>query len=201
MRDLRTVDASPLAIPPPVALKRDFERHIVGVHVEKQSDFSAVWLSHDTGKKGTSRVTVRDSFVYPRGTHLAAIADDLKRRGQWIPIASRLADQDYIEALRERGCSTLTFSRTESPYDENPSICAVNALEIDERLTTGTFLVRDTNVAWLREYESFGLQDGLVPQEGFGLMRATLHAYHYLHRARSWPEPRRPISYSSKGIV
>jgi hypothetical protein len=80
-------------------------------------------------------------------------------------------------------------------------VCAANALQIDERLHSGTFTVWDVNHQWLREYESFGQRDGQIPQEGFPLMSATRHAFHYLKRARKWPEPSKKLEYSSKGIV
>lgn len=192
-----------LRIPPPIPVKKNepYLRHIVGVHVENHNDFAAVWLSHDTYGKGTDLVTVYNSVVYPRGTHFAVIADDIKRQGVWKPIAWRINDEEYIEALHDRGCSTLSFSKKESAYQETQAVCAANALKIDERLTTGGFVVLDNNGAWLREYESFGPKDGLIPQEGFPLMSATRHAFHYLKRARKWPEPRKPIKYNNQGIV
>lgn len=192
-----------LTIPAPVPVKKPEPnwRHIVGVHVENHNDFAAVWLGVDMPHKGTEKITVYDSIIYPRGTHFAVIADDLKRRGGWKPIAWRIDDEEYIDALHERGCSTLSFSKKESAYEETPAICAANALKIDERLATGGFMVWETNAVWLREYESFGPKDGLIPQEGFPLMSATRHAFHYLKRARKWPEPVKPIKYSNQGIV
>lgn len=202
MKDVAVLGNHSLTIPAPIPVKKPEPgwRHIVGVHVEKHSEFAAVWLGHEKSK-GTDRITVYDSVLYPRGTHFAVIADDLKRRGAWKPIAWRVDDEEYIEALRERGCTALGFFGSETAYDETPSVCAANALQIDERLTSGTFVVWDVNVGWLREYESFGPRDGLIPQEGFPLMSATRHAFHYLKRARKWPEPPRKLSYSSKGII
>jgi hypothetical protein len=192
-----------LTIPKPLPIKRPEPnwRHIVGIHVENHSDFAAVWLGHETSHKGVERVTVYDSVIYPRGTHFAVIADDLKLRGGWKPIAWRRDDEEYIEALRERGCLTLGFSKKEQAYEETQAICAANALKIDERLTTGGFVVLETNTVWLREYESFGPKDGQIPQEGFPLMSATRHAFNYLSRAVKWPEPSRPIKYESLGVV
>lgn len=202
MRELSVLETHSLAIPQPLPVRKPEPswRHIVGAHVEKYGEFAAVWLGHEVSK-GTDRITVYDSVIYPRGTHFAVIADDLKRRGAWKPIAWRLDDEDYIEALRVRGCTTLGFSGKDAAYDETPAICAANALQIDERLTAGSFSVWDTNTLWLREYESFGQSDGQVPQEGFPLMSATRHAFHYLRRARKWPEPAKKLSYSSLGIV
>jgi hypothetical protein len=202
MRELSVGETHSLAIPAPVTVKKPEPtwRHVVGVHVEKNSEFAAVWLGHEF-HKGTDRVTVYDSVLYPRGTHFAVIADDLKRRGAWKPIAWRIDDEQYIKALRERGCSVLSFFGSETAYDETAAVCAANALQIDERLTTGAFVVWDTNSLWLREYESFGARDGQIPQEGFPLMSATRHAFHYLKRARKWPGKAKTIRYSSLGIV
>lgn len=202
MRDLSVVETHSLTIPSPIPVKKPEPtwEHIVGVHVEQNAELSAVWLGHEQ-KKGTDRITVYDSISYPRGTHFAVIADDLKRRGAWKPIAWRADDEEYIEALRERGCSVLSFWGKDSAYTETPAVCAANSLQIDERLTTGTFVVWDVNHAWLREYESFGPRDGQIPQEGFPLMSATRHAFHYLKRARKWPEPVRKLTYDERGIV
>lgn len=202
MKDLAVFDVHSLTIPEPISVKKPEPtwKHIVGVHVEKHAEFAAVWLGHEV-VKGTDRITVYDSVLYPRGTHFAVIADDLKRRGAWKPIAWRMDDEEYIEALRARGCTTLGFFGGTGAYNETPAVCAANALQIDERLTAGTFTVWDTNVAWLREYESFGQRDGLIPQEGFPLMSATRHAFHYLKRARKWPEPTKPLKYDNRGIV
>lgn len=202
MRELAVQETHALTVPTPVTIKKPEPtwRHIVGVHVEKHSEFAAVWLGHEV-RKGTDKVTVYDSVLYPRGTHFAVIADDLKRRGVWKPIAWRNDDTEYIEALRERGCTTLRYFGSDNAYDETPTICAANALQIDERLTTGTFLVWDTNHAWLREYESFGQRDGQIPQEDFPLMSATRHAFHYLKRARKWPEPTKKQHIDTRGIV
>lgn len=202
MRDLAVLGDHSLTIPSPIPVKKPEPtwKHIVGVHVEQHAEFAAVWLGHETGK-GTDRVTVYDSVLYPRGTHFAVIADDLKRRGAWKPIAWRIDDEEYIEALRERGCTTLGFSGKDAAYTETPAVCAANALQIDERLTGGTFSVWDVNTHWLREYESFGPKDGQIPQEGFPLMSATRHAFHYLKRARKWPEPTKKLAYPSLGIV
>lgn len=202
MRDLSVVASHSLTIPAPLPVKKPEPtwRHIVGVHVENNSEFAAVWIGHETSK-GTDRITVYDSVLYPRGTHFAVIADDLKRRGAWKPIAWHSSDEEYVKALRERGCAVLSFFEPEPAYVESAAICASDALEIDERLTVGTFVVWDTNHSWLREYESFGPKDGKIPQEGFPLMSATRHAFHYLNRARKWPEPVKKLAYSSKGIV
>lgn len=198
-----SVQTHSLTVPKPLPVKKPEPRwrHIVGVHVENHSDFAAVWLGYDTPHKGPERVAVYDSVIYPRGTHFAVIADDLKRRGAWKPIAWHKDDEEYIDALRERGCSALSFPKRDPAYEETQTICAADALEIDERLATGGFVVWDTNTAWLREYESFGPKDGVIPQEGFPLMSATRHAFHYLKRARKWPEPVKPIKYNDQGIV
>jgi hypothetical protein len=202
VRDLAIAETHSLTVPSPIPVKKPEPtwKHIVGVHVEQNSEFAAVWLGHEA-RKGTDRVTVYDSVLYPRGTHFAVIADDLKRRGAWKPIAWRLDDEEYIAALRERGCTTLGYFGSDNAYDETAAVCAANALQIDERLTAGTFVVWDTNHGWLREYESFGPRDGQIPQEGFPLMSATRHAFHYLKRARKWPEPTKKITYSNAGIV
>ncbi len=202
MKDLARVETHALAIPEalPVRKPEPSWLHIVGVHVEKHSEFAAVWLGHEVSK-GTDKVTVYDSVLYPRGTHFAVIADDLKRRGAWKPIAWRIDDEKYIQALRERGCSPLTFYGSNRAYDDAPAVCAANALQIDERLTTGTFTVWDNNDSWLREYESFGHKDGLIPQEGFPLMSATRHAFNYLKKARSFPEKQKPQRIQRLGIV
>lgn len=202
MRDLALAETHSLTIPQPLPVRKPEPtwRHIVGVHIEKNSEFAAVWLGHELSK-GTDKVTVYDSVLYPRGTHFAVIADDLKRRGAWKPIAWRKDDEDYIKALRERGCTALSFYGSDVAYQETPAICAANALQIDERLTTGTFVVWDTNHSWLREYESFGQRDGQIPQEGFPLMSATRHAYQYLKRARTWPEPMKKQQVDARGIV
>lgn len=202
MRDLARVETHSLTIPAPVKVKKPEPdwKHIVGIHVEQNAELSAVWLGHEH-KKGTDRITIYDSISYPRGTHFAVIADDLKRRGAWKPIAWRLDDAEYIEALRERGCTALSFFGSDNAYGESPAVCASNALQIDERLTTGTFVVWDVNHAWLREYESFGPRDGVIPQEGFPLMSATRHAFHYLKRARKWPEPIKKFVPDSRGII
>lgn len=202
MKDLALQTHHSLLIPPALPIRKPEPswRHIVGVHVEKHSEFAAVWLGHEV-HKGTDKVTVYDSMIYPPGTHFAVIADDLKRRGAWKPIAWRVDDEEYVEALRERGCSVLSFYGRDNAYDETPAVCAADALEIDERLTTGGMAVWDVNTAWLREYESFGQRDGQIPQEGFPLMSATRHAFHYVRRARKWPEPRKKIAYDGRGIV
>ena len=202
MRDLAVSETHSLTVPKPIPVKKPEPtwRHIVGVHVEKNSELAAVWIGHEV-RKGTDLATIYYSVLYPRGTHFAVIADDLKRRGGWKPIAWRRDDEEYIEALRERGCTTLGFFGSDTAYDETPAVCAANALKMDERLTTGGLIVWDINHAWLREYESFGARDGQIPQEGFPLMSATRHAFHYLKRARKWPEPIKKLTYSSKGIV
>lgn len=202
MRDLALSQTHSLTVPQPLPVRRPEPtwRHIVGVHVEKHSEFAAVWLGHEVGK-GTDKVTLYDSVIYPPGTHFAVIADDLKRRGAWKPIAWRADDEEYVEALRERGCSVLSFFGKDSAYTETPAVCAANALQMDERLTTGGMAVWDINTAWLREYESFGQRDGMIPQEGFPLMSATRHAFHYLKRSRKWPEPAKKIKYDDRGVV
>lgn len=189
-----------LTIPKPIPVRKPEPQwqHIVGVHVEKNAELAAVWLGHDPHG---DRITVYDSVLYPRGTHFAVIADDIKRRGGWKPIAWRSHDEEYINALKERGCKVLSFSKKTPVYDETPEICAANALKIDERLTTGGFVVWDTSINWIREYESFGPKDGEIPQEGFPLMSATRHAFHYLKRAAKWPDGRRPVKYITQGIV
>lgn len=202
MKELALANTHSLTIPTPVTVKKPEPtwKHIVGIHVEKHSEFAAVWLGHEF-RKGTDIVTVYDSVLYPHGTHFAVIADDLKRRGAWKPIAWRKDDGDYIKALKERGCAPLAFFGSETVYDDGPDVCAANALQIDERLHTGTFVVWDVNTRWLREYESFGQSDGQVPQEGFPLMSATRHAFHYLKRARKWPEPQKKQQIETRGIV
>lgn len=202
MKNLAVAETHSLTIPAalPVRKPEPSWRHIVGVHVEKHSEFAAVWLGHEF-RKGTDKVTVYDSVIYPQGTHFAVIADDLKRRGAWKPIAWRIDDAEYIEALRERGSTVLQFYGSDAAYTETPAVCAANALQIDERLHAGGFVVWDLNTTWLREYESFGQRDGEIPQEGFPLMSATRHAFHYLKRARKWPEPAKKLVYSSKGII
>jgi hypothetical protein len=202
LKDLALAQTHSLTIPQPVTVKKPEPswRHIVGIHVEKHSEFAAVWLGHET-RKGTDKVTLYDSVLYPTGTHFAVIADDLKRRGAWKPIAWRVDDEEYVQALKERGCAVLAYFGSNTAYNETPAVCAASALQMDERLTTGGMTVWDNNTAWLREYESFGQRDGLIPQEGFPLMSATRHAFHYLKRAKKWPEPTKAIAYSSKGIV
>lgn len=203
MKDLAVVEVRALTIPQPIPVRKPEPswKHIVGIHVEKNGEFAAVWLGHEFSKH-TDKVTVYDSQLYQVGTHFAVIADDLKRRGAWKPIAWRADDGDYVEALGERGCTVLPLYGKDPAYDETPAVCAANALQIDERLTTGSFVVWDANPHWLREYESFGQRDGQIPQEGFPLMSATRHAFHYLKRARQWSGSKfRKIVYDNRGVV
>lgn len=156
--------------------------HIAGIHVEAHGEVAIVWLGIDRegANKQTGKITLYDSHVYQFGAHLAVIADGIKQRGDWKPVAWHEEDEVFVKGLRDRGVRTLF-----SGYKETPQLCEVAVRELDERLVNGSFKVLDTNTRWMHEFENFGPKDGAIPQENYPMMSATRHALHFLKSARN----------------
>lgn len=173
--------------------------HVAGIHIEPNGEVAVVWLGIDRegSNKQTGKITLYDSYVFPFGTHLAVIADGLKQRGDWKPIAWREDDEVFVKGLKDRGCKMMYEG-----YKETPQDCEVAVRELDERLVNGSFLVLSTNIAWMHEFENFGPKDGVIPQEHFPLMSATRHALRYLKNARKQDEQkkRRRLDYGGSVV-
>lgn len=171
-------------------------RYIVGFHAENHGEqFSVAWLGID-GLKPTSRVALYDSFVFGQRVTFPSIAAELKRHGQWLPIAWKKEDEEFASSLRDLGCMVLPEG-----YDDTPEVARKTMMEIDERITTGSFVVENpgAQVAWRNEAKGFSLKDGVVPQVGAPLMSATRHAYRHLQFARVVSRTRwEPIKYPAR---
>ena len=156
-------------------------QYIVGFHAENHGEqFAVAWLGRE-GAKPTNRVGLYDSFVFSARVTFPAIAAELKRHGKWLPIAWKLEDEEFATALRDLGCNVLPAG-----YDDTPEVARKTMMEIDERISTGSFVVENpgAQAAWRTEAKGFSLKDGLVPQVGAPLMSATRHAYRHLQFAR-----------------
>lgn len=156
-------------------------RYVVGFHAENHGElFSVAWVGIE-GLKPTSRVVLYDSFVFGQRVTFPSIAAELRRHGKWLPIAWKDADEEFATALRELGCNVLPMG-----YDDTPEVARKTMMEIDERISTGSFVVENSaaQTAWRNEAKGFSLKDGLVPQDGAPLMSATRHAYRHLQFAR-----------------
>ena len=179
---------SNLPAKPHVEPPKEPRHHIVGLHVENYGDVALVWIGVDweDSKRESGRVTLCDSFVFPRETPLAVIADGIKKRGEWKPIAWRNDDEEFIELLKDHGCTRL------SGYDETQAVCEATVRQFLAQLEAGTFLVRPNNQAWENEYNNLALKDGVIPMTGYPLLGATRHALKQLRYAREW-KPRRKV--------
>lgn len=171
-------------------------RYVVGFHAENHGEmFSVAWLGVE-GSKPTSRVSLYDSFVFGPRITFPTIAAELKRHGEWLPIAWRQGDEEFVEALRKLGCKALPEG-----YDDTLEVARKTMMEIDERISTGSFVVENASAqtAWRNEAKGFSLKNGLVPQTGSPLMSATRHAYRHLSFAkRPLDNPYAPIKYLSR---
>lgn len=174
-------------------------RYVVGFHAENHGEtFSVVWLGIE-GAKPTNRVALYDSFVFSQRVTFPTIAAELKRHGRWLPVAWKEGDEEFTTALRELGCNVLPTG-----YDDTPEVARKTMMEIDERITTGSFVVENqgAQTAWRNEAKGFSLKDGLVPQLGVPLMSATRHAYRHLQFARKPSESLwGPIKYPRQAYV
>lgn len=171
-------------------------RYVVGFHAENHGEtFSVAWLGVE-GLKPTSRVALYDSFVFSPRVTFPSIAAELKRHGKWLPIAWKKDDEEFAKSLRDLGCNVLPEG-----YDDTPEVARKTMMEIDERISTGSFVVENpgAQAAWRTEAKGFSLKAGMVPQVGAPLMSATRHAYRHLQFARlpsntMWA----PIKYPSR---
>lgn len=172
---------------PPVETHKKPSHYVVGVHVENHGDVAAVWLGVDweDSKREAGRVTLCDSIIFQRDTPLSVIADGIKQRGEWKPIAWRNEDEEVIDLLKDRGCVRL------SGYDESQAVCEATTRELVEKLAAETFKVLDTNEAWLREFSNLALKDGVIPMTGYPLVSATRHAFKQIRYAREWKPKKR----------
>ena len=156
-------------------------RYVVGFHAENHGEqFSVAWLGVD-GLKPTSRVSLYDSFVFGQRVTFPTIAAELRRHGRFLPIAWKKEDEEFAISLRDLDCNVLPEG-----YDDTPEVARATMMEIDERISTGSFVVENpgAQVAWKNEAKGFSMKDGLVPQVGAPLMSATRHAYRHLQFAR-----------------
>lgn len=171
-------------------------RYIVGFHAENHGElFSVAWLGIE-GAKPTNKVALYDSFVFGSRVTFPAIAAELKRHGPWLPIAWKEEDEEFAKALQKLGCKILP-----NGYDDTPEVARQTMMEIDERISTGSFVVENptAQTAWRNEAKGYSLKDGLVPQSGSPLMSATRHAYRHLPFAkRADANPNAPIKYPSR---
>ena len=170
-------------------------RYIVGFHAENHGElFSVAWLGIE-GAKPTNKVALYDSFVFGSRVTFPAIAAELKRHGEWLPIAWKEEDEEFAMALRKLGCKILP-----NGYEDTPEVARQTMMEIDERISTGSFVVENASsqTAWRNEAKGYSLKDGLVPQTGSPLMSATRHAYRHLTFARKNTNPYAPIKYPSR---
>jgi len=140
---------------------------IAGLHCQADGDIAAAWLAHD---KETDCVHLYDCFLFRREV-LAVVADGLKVRGAWIPIAWAPGGKDIVGRLLERGCNTLT-----EPVMDSPALAEANSLDIWERMRTGRFKASRQLESWLEEFKAFGRREGQVPLDGYPMMSATRHA-------------------------
>lgn len=190
MKDLIVAPRELVKTPDPTS------RYVVGFHAENHGElFSVAWLGIE-GAKPTNKVALYDSFVFPSRVTFPAIAAELKRHGEWLPIAWKEEDEEFAKSLQKLGCKVLPTG-----YDDTPEVARQTMMEIDERISTGSFVVENPNAqtAWRNEAKGYSLKDGLVPQSGSPLMSATRHAYRHLAFAkRMSANPNAPIKYPSR---
>lgn len=142
-------------------------RRIAGVHCQPDGVIAAAWLAHD---KDADCVHLYDCCLFRREV-LAVVADGIRARGAWVPVAWAHGAGDIIEKLLERGVNTLT-----EPVKDSPALAEAASLEIWERMRTGRFKAARNLTEWLAEFEAYGRREGQVPLEGYPLMSATRHA-------------------------
>jgi hypothetical protein len=168
-------------------------RYVVGFHAENHGEiFSVAWLGIE-GAKPTSKVALYDSFVFGPRVTFPSIAAELKRHGEWLPITWKAEDEEFALSLRKLGCKVLPTG-----YDDTPEVARQTMMEIDERISTGSFVVENASAqtAWRNEAKGYSLKEGLVPQVGSPLMSATRHAYRHLSYAKKpSANPNAPIKY------
>ena len=140
---------------------------IAGLHCQADGGIAAVWLAHD---KDADCVHLYDSCLFRREV-LAVVADGIKARGGWIPIAWANGGKDIVERLLERGLNTLT-----EPAKDSPALAEAASMEIWERMRSGRFKAARQLTEWLDEFQAFGRREGQVPLDGYPLMSATRHA-------------------------
>lgn len=162
------------------------------MHVEDQGNIAVVWLAHD---RASDVLHLYDCAVFKREV-FAVIAEGLKARGSWLPIAWEESAEEVVKNLKDRGCRVLAEG-----YKDTPALSEINSRDLWERMRTGRFKVDQRNAEWLDEFKSFYREEGQVPQESFPLMSATRHAIGKLKEARKGEVARKPIQYDNRGVV
>lgn len=148
---------------------------VAGIHVLDTGAISCVWLAHD---KDADCLHLYDAHTFEREV-LAVIADGIKARGKWIPIAWEKEAKEIADKLLDRGCNMIP----EEMKNTDP-IAEVVSREIEERMRSGRFKVRDNLASWLDEFRTFYRQESKVPTDTHPLMAATRYAVAMLSYAR-----------------
>jgi hypothetical protein len=132
------------------------------------TEVSCLWAAID---RPTGVMRLYDEIVTPR-TSMVMHADAMKRRGAWIPVLletearnrSKAAGIKIARVLDEAGLSVFTVD-----LDQEEAV-----IEIGQRIGANALKVFDTMKLWPDAYRRYHRdEDGKLPVEGHGLMRAT----------------------------
>lgn len=163
---------------------------IAGLHVQDDGDMAAAWLAHD---KDADCIHLYDCCMFRREV-LSVVADGIKARGSWVPVAWEQGASDLVERLLERGVNTLT-----EPVKDTPALAEAASRDVWERMRSGRFKAARNLAAWLAEFETYSRREGRVPIDGFPLMSATRHAAAMIQWA-SRPANRASVNYPQTSI-
>jgi hypothetical protein len=166
---------------------------LCGIHVGDAGSIAAVWIAHD---KDADTLHLYDVCVFEREV-LAVIAEGLKRRGKWIPVAWCQEAAEIAGMLLEHGVNMLPD--LDIPKNSE-AVSEMVSLEIWERMRTGRFKVAKSLTAWLEEFKTFQRQESKVPANTHPLMAATRHALANLSYAQR-QNARQGINYPQMAIV
>ena len=147
---------------------------IAAVHCLENGDIGAVWLALD---KETDKLFLYDAQVF-RKEIFGVIADTLKAKGKWIPIAWN--QKDVMEKLLERGCNMLP-----DEAENTHTLAEVISRGILERMRTGRFKLIGDLEDWKEEFDTYDRHKGKLTMETHPLMSATRHAVSMLDCAKS----------------
>tara|TARA_R110000744_G_C19364502_1_gene561753 strand:- start:2074 stop:2592 length:519 start_codon:yes stop_codon:yes gene_type:complete len=148
---------------------------IAGLHVTEEGSVGVVWVALNPQN---NTLTIYDCSIFDREV-LAVIAEGLKGKDTWIPVAWPKSAQELSKKLLDRGCKMLYEA-----CDESQASIEITSREIEERMRTKKLKVGKELKPWLDEYKTYYRQDSQIPKNSHPLMAATRNAISRLDSAK-----------------
>ena len=150
-------------------------KRIAGMHVLEEGDIGVVWVALDPQ---SDTLTIYHCALFNREV-LAVIAEGIKGKEPWIPIAWPKSSKEMSDKLLDRGCKMIY-----EPCEESQSSIEMTSREIEERMKTKRLKVSKTLTLWLDEFKTYYREDAQIPKNSHPLMAATRNAISKLDWAK-----------------